>query len=156
MAKFDISKFSTLDKVLGGAAALAVISLFLPWYSVSYHGVTYDSTSGFGTSWGWLGGLLIIAAGVYLVLQRSGVDLSKMPAPPSVIILGAAALGTLVMILRAITLPSYFGVTAGPAAGMPNRFAQFQNSSAPFESTSACRSHAFNTAAASFARGVPY
>jgi hypothetical protein len=118
MAKFDISKFSTLDKVLGGAAALAVISLFLPWYSVSYHGVTYDSTSGFGTSWGWLGGLLIIAAGVYLVLQRSGVDLSKMPAPPSVIILGAAALGTLVMILRAITLPSYFGVTAGPAAGM--------------------------------------
>ncbi len=118
MAKFDINKFSTIDKVLGGAAALAVISLFLPWYSVSYHGFTYDSTSGFGTSWGWLGGLLIIAAGVYLVLQRSGVDLSKMPAPPSVIILGAAALGTLIMILRWVTLPSYHGVSAGPAAGM--------------------------------------
>jgi len=121
MAKFDINKFSTIDKVLGGAAVLALIALFLPWYSVTV-GPFSASTSGFGTSWGWLGDLLIIAAGVYLVLQRSGVDLSKMPAPPSVIILGASALGTLIVILRWVTVPSYHGlghdVSYGPSAGM--------------------------------------
>jgi hypothetical protein len=104
MAKFDINKFSTIDKVLGGAAALAVISLFLPWRNYGPF-----SQSSFGTGYGWLGGLLIIAAGVYLVLQRSGVDLSKVPAPPSVIILGASALGTLIVLLRWIFIGSYGG-----------------------------------------------
>jgi hypothetical protein len=72
-----------------------------------------------------LGALLIAAAGVYVVLQRSQVDLSKMPLTPAVVVLGAAGLGTLIVVLRWLTLPSGhagFGNVSiysyGPSAGI--------------------------------------
>jgi len=123
MAKFDIKRLSTVDKVLVGAAIVALISLFLPWWGVSAGGFS-ASVSGFSTSYGWLGALLIVAAGVYLVLQRSEVDLGKMPVTPAVVVLGAAALGTLIIILRWLTIPSgHFGFgkdtySYGPSAGL--------------------------------------
>jgi hypothetical protein len=123
MAKFDINKFSTVDKVLGGAGVLGLIALFLPWYGASGGGFS-ASVSGWSTSYGWLGALLIIAAAAYLVLQRSEVDLSKMPLTPLVIILGASVLGTLIVALRWATLPSGhvgirgFGYSYGPSVGI--------------------------------------
>ena len=119
MSKFDVKRLSTLDRVLVGSAALALISLFLPWWGASAGGFSV-SVSGFSTSYGWLGALLIVAAGVYLVLHRSEVDLSKMPLTPSLVVLGAAGLGTLIVILRWLTLPSShsrFG-SYGPMAGI--------------------------------------
>jgi len=99
MANFDAKKFSTRDWAIVGAAFLSFICLFLPWYGASY-GFFSASVSGWSTSYGWLGGLLIIAAGVYLALLRSEVNLAKMPLTPAVVVLGAAALGTLIVILR--------------------------------------------------------
>jgi hypothetical protein len=105
MSKFDVKRLSTLDRVLVGSSALALISLFLPWYGVSAGGFS-ASVSGFSTSYGWLGALLIVAAGVYLVIHRSEADLSKMPLTPVLVVLGTAGLGTLIVILRWLTLPS--------------------------------------------------
>jgi hypothetical protein len=105
MAKFDTKRLSRLDWAVVGAAGLSFISLFLPWYGASYGGFSF-SVSGWSTSYGWLGGLLIIAAGVYLAMQRSDVNLSRVPVTPAVAVLGAAALGTLIVVLRWITLPS--------------------------------------------------
>jgi len=92
MAKFDAKRLSRGDWAVVGAAAVSFISLFLPWYGASY-GFFSASVSGWSTSYGWLGGLLIIAAGVYLALLRSEVNLAKMPLTPAVVVLGAAALG---------------------------------------------------------------
>jgi hypothetical protein len=105
MSKFDVKRLSTLDRVLVGASGLALISLFLPWYGVSAGGFS-ASVSGFSTSYGWLGALLIVAAGVYLALHRSEVDLSKMPLTPALVVLSTAGLGTLIVVLRWLTLPS--------------------------------------------------
>jgi hypothetical protein len=115
MATFDAKKLSQLDWGVAGAGALALISLFLPWYGFSSAFGSF-SVSGWSTSYGWLGGLLIVAAGIYLVLQRSEVNLSGMPAGPAVVVLGAASLGTLIVILRWLTLPSgHSGALSGVA-----------------------------------------
>ena len=121
MAKFDAKRFSRMDWAVVGAAGVSFICLFLPWYGASY-GFYSASVSGWSTSYGWLGGLLIIAAGVYLALHRSEVNLAKVPATPAVIVLGAAVLGTLIVILLWITLPSgHAGITGfsyGPRVGI--------------------------------------
>ena len=125
MAKFDAKHFSRRDWAIVGAAGLSFICLFLPWYGASYHSVYGSfspSVSGWSTSYGWLGALLIIAAGVYLALLRSEVNLTKMPLTPAVVVLGAAALGTLIVVLRWITLPSghygLVGYSEGPRVGI--------------------------------------
>jgi len=127
MAAFDPKKLTPVDWVVAGGGALALIALFLPWYGWSA-GPYSASVSGFSTSYGWLGGLLIVAAGVYLVLQRSQVALPRMSIGPAVALLGIAALGTLIVIIRWLTLPSghvsgvpgtdVFGVSWGPRIGI--------------------------------------
>jgi hypothetical protein len=86
------------------------------------YGSFSPSVSGWSTSYGWLGALLIIAAGVYLALLRSEVNLTKMPLTPAVVVLGAAALGTLIVVLRWITMPSggvgIAGFSYGPRIGI--------------------------------------
>lgn len=105
MAAFDAKKLSQLDWGVAGAGGVALISLFLPWYGVS-SGFYSASISGWSTSYGWLGSLLIVAAGVYLVMHRSQVNLANMPIGPAVVVLGAAILGTLIIAIRWLTLPS--------------------------------------------------
>lgn len=110
--KFDSKSISTLDWGVIGAAGIAFIGLFLPWYGYS-SGSYGGSISGWSTSYGWLGGLLIIGAGAYLLAVRSQVDLSKLPLGPGVVVLGAASLGTLIVALRWLTLPSGHGGVSG-------------------------------------------
>ncbi|MGO9196112.1 MAG: hypothetical protein ACLQK4_03160 [Acidimicrobiales bacterium] len=112
MAAFDAKKLSRLDWGIAGAGGVALISLFLPWYGVS-SGIYSASVSGWSTSYGWFGAVLIIAAGVYLVLQRSEVNLARMPVSPAVVVLGASAIGTLIVALRWLTMPSGSGGVAG-------------------------------------------
>ena len=124
MAKFDWKSLSTRDQVAVGASAVALIALFLPWYGFSV-GAYSGSVSGWSTGYGWLGGLLIVAAGALLLAHRSGVDISRLPLTPAFLVLGTSALGTLIVLIRWATLPSghlgIAGVTAysyGPSVGI--------------------------------------
>ena len=124
MANFDPKKLSRADWIVAGAGALALICLFLPWYGASTLGFS-ASVSGWSTSYGWLGALLIVAAGVYLVLQRSQADLSAIKAGPATVVLGASVIGTLIVLIRWISLPrghaGVQGVTVvsyGPRVGI--------------------------------------
>lgn len=124
MAKFDAKRLSKLDWAVIGGAGLSFIALFLPWYGFS-DGPFSASVSGWSTSYGWFGGLLLIAAGIYLALVRSEFNLSAVPVTPAVVVLGASAPGTLIVIIRWITLPSghagVIGLTAysyGPSVGI--------------------------------------
>ncbi len=105
MAAFDMKKLSTVDRVIVGASIVALVALFLPWYGAS-SSLYSASVSGFSTSYGWLGGLLIVAAGAYLLLLRSDGKLPSLPVGPGFLVLGASLLGTMVVALRWLTLPS--------------------------------------------------
>lgn len=124
MASFDPKRLSRLDWLVVGAAALALIALFLPWYGASTLGFS-ASVTGWSTSYGWLGALLIVASGVYLVLQRAQADLSRVRLGPATVVLGAAVAGTVIVVLRWISLPrghaGLQGVTVfsyGPRVGI--------------------------------------
>jgi len=124
VAKFDSRNLSTRDRVVIGAAAIALIALFLPWYGASA-GAFSASVSGWSTSYGWLGGLLIVAAGVLVLAHRSGADTSRLRLTPAVLVLGSSALGTLIVLIRWVTLPSgHYGLAGattfsyGPRVGI--------------------------------------
>ncbi len=124
MAGVDWKKMSTIDRVVVIAGAVALIAMFLPWYGYT-SGAFSASVSGFSSGYGWLGALLVVAAGAYLLFQRSG---SKMPVAsmgPGVMVLGLSGIGTLLVAIRWITLPrGSFGVanvayfSYGPRVGI--------------------------------------
>jgi hypothetical protein len=124
VAKFDWKSLSTRDQVAIGASAVALIALFLPWYGVSADGFS-ASVTGWSTSYGWLGALLIIAAGGLLVAHRAGADTSRLRLTPAVLVLATSALGTLIVLIRWLTLPSgHYGIAGvsvasyGPSIGI--------------------------------------
>jgi hypothetical protein len=123
MAQFDTKKFTTLDWTVVGSAAVAFISLFLPWYSGSVLGYSF-SVSGWSTQYGWLGAILVIAAGVYLVLDRSGVKVVSINGSPALTEIAASGLGALIIIIRIVTLPGgsagagLYSFSYGPSVGI--------------------------------------
>lgn len=123
MAQLDINKLSRLDLTVAATSLVAFISLFLPWYGASV-GSFSASVSGWSTSYGWFGGLLIAAAGVLLLVERAGTAVRIQKVGPALLVLGVAALGTLIVIIRWSTLPSGSGsdfVTSfsyGPRVGI--------------------------------------
>ncbi|HWD95016.1 MAG TPA: hypothetical protein VG246_01190 [Acidimicrobiales bacterium] len=69
--------------------------------------------SGFSTGYGWLGALLVVAAGVYLVMLRSGSSMPSTSYGPGVIVLGLSVIGAVLVILRWVTMPRASGATLG-------------------------------------------
>jgi len=112
MSALDMKKLSTVDRTVAAAGAIALVSLFLPWYGAS-SALYSASVSGFGTSYGWLGALLVAAAAAYLVLVRSGAKLPPLPFGPGVVVLGASLLGTVIVGFRWLTLPRGSGGVGG-------------------------------------------
>ena len=112
MAAIDWRKLSTDDRVIAGAGATALISMFLPWWGYS-SGIYSASVSGFGSGYGWIGALLIFIAGLYLVMVRSGSNVPKFSYGPAVLVLGASAIDTLLVALRWLMLPSDSAGVAG-------------------------------------------
>jgi hypothetical protein len=110
--KVDWKKLDQLDRVVAVTSAVTVISMFLPWYGASILGIN-ASVNGFGSGYGWLGALLIVAAGVYHVLLRSGNSVPRGTMGPGTIVLGLSAIGVLLVVIRWISLPSGGGGISG-------------------------------------------
>lgn len=106
MAEGQLSRYTRKDLILVGAAAIAFFSLFAPWFQASLAGYTIQSVSGWGTGYGVLGALCCVLAGVYLVLERSDVNLPNLRLRASVVVLILAGLGTLILFIRLGTIPS--------------------------------------------------
>ncbi|MDE3064055.1 MAG: hypothetical protein KGJ36_00095 [Acidobacteriota bacterium] len=117
----DVSKLDRTDRTVAIASLVTLIAVFLPWWGGSGFGYS-TSVSGFGSGYGWLGAILIIAAGVYLVMLRSGSQMPKTSFGPGVSVLGLSAIGAALVILRWATLPraTYPGgfYTVGPRIGI--------------------------------------
>ena len=114
--QFDLKRLSTLDRVIAGGAAVVFIALFLPWWGVGVFGYTVDGWAAGFTA--WAGGLLLTAAGVILVLRRSGAGFGLPNVGPALLVAGVAALGLLLVIIRWVSLPRYHGIDAGARYGL--------------------------------------
>jgi hypothetical protein len=118
--EFDWKRFSTLDRVIIVGAAIAFITLFLPWYGASI-GPYSASVSGWSAGFSaWAGGLLLTAAGVLVVLRHSGANVAGGRIVP---IAAAAGLGSLLVIIRWVSFPDYHA--AGFSANVGARYGIF-------------------------------
>ena len=115
---FDWNRLSTQDRVIIGGAAVAFIAAFLPWYGVSFEGLGI-TVSGWSAGFtAWAGALLLTAAGVLLVLRRSGATFNLGNLGPSVLVAGVSAVGLLLVIIRWISSPRYRGLDVGARYGI--------------------------------------
>jgi hypothetical protein len=112
MAGSQSGTMRTLDRVVIGAALLAYISSFLPWYSASITVLGIDRSSGvdawnagFGA---WFAVLLLIAAAGVVLLDAFGGRVT-LPASRPLITLGLSALAVLTIVLRWVTFPDASG-----------------------------------------------
>ncbi len=116
--RIDLTKLTNRERVIGGAALVAFIAAFLPWWGVSagFLSVSIDGWSaGFA---GWAGTLLLTAAGVYLLLRRSG---STIPAPSigdAQLTAVVSGIGLLLVIIKLADLPTYHSLGVGTRYGI--------------------------------------
>ena len=115
--RFDWKQLSTRDRVVVCFAAIAFISLFLPWWGIDVLGfsLSVDGWSAGFTAWG--GCLLLTAAGVLLALRRSGTAFSPN-VKPAMLVAGVATLGLLLVVIRWASLPRYRGIGVGTKYGL--------------------------------------
>ena len=82
---FDVARWTLDDRITGGATLLVLISLFLPWFSVSVSGIEGlggGSASASGTTahgWLWIVFIIGLAELVYLAAVAG---IQRMPALP--------------------------------------------------------------------------
>jgi small-conductance mechanosensitive channel len=102
---FDASSIKRSTWIAGGGAIVLLISTFVSWWKVTV--VNFDITrSGWDT--GALGKLVFLVALVAIVLvvvDHMKVDLSQLPIPVSLALLGLGALALLLVIIRYIDTP---------------------------------------------------
>jgi hypothetical protein len=105
--------------VLGGAAAIFIVSLIPSYISYDYSGQFpgFDASGGISAwhSYATLGLLLLFAAGAIVALRVFEVTtLPEIGVGWAMITTALAGLGAILVILRALTVSSAFGVSVGP------------------------------------------
>ncbi|MDQ2881906.1 MAG: hypothetical protein M3Y48_11950 [Actinomycetota bacterium] len=117
MAESQAGTVRTLDWVVIGAALLAYISSFLPWYSASITILGIDRSAdvdawnaGFGA---WFSVLLLVAAGGWVLVSAFGGRLT-LPGSRSLITLGLSALAVITIVMRWATFPDPTGGVDAP------------------------------------------
>jgi hypothetical protein len=102
---FDASSIKRSTWLTGGGAVVLLISTFFSWGKVSLGPITIN-VSGWDT--GALGKLVFFAALIAIILvvvDYMKVDVSQLPVPVSLALVGAAAAGLLFVILRFLFMP---------------------------------------------------
>jgi hypothetical protein len=109
---FDASSIKRSTWIAGGGAVVLLISTFVSWWKVtiSIPGVASGSATASGWDTGALGKLVFFVALIAIalvVVDYMKIDISQMPVPVSLALLGAGALAVLLVLLRFIDTPDH-------------------------------------------------
>jgi hypothetical protein len=109
--RFSASRWSQLDRIVGGATLVLFISLFLPWFGVnaSIYSVTVD---GLWHGYEYIALIVSLALLFYLIARAGWEQLPiKLPVSDTVLLLGATALNLLLVVIGFLDKPG--GYTNG-------------------------------------------
>jgi hypothetical protein len=114
-ANFDLSRLTTVDRVIGGATLVTMISLWLPWYTGkdTLLGITRTaSISGTGEhGWLWLEFLLALVLLGYLAARAAWEQLPfSLPLSHERLLMAGTGLQFLLILIGFIALPSTDGI----------------------------------------------
>jgi hypothetical protein len=109
--KFDLNRLTTADRIIGVATLIAMISIWLPWYTASETFLTQTwsgSASGTGYhGWLWIEFLLALVVLVYLVAKAGFDELPvNLPLQHESRLLVATSLQFLLLLIAFFTGPS--------------------------------------------------
>lgn len=111
--KFDVARWSRADEIAGVATILLFISLFLPWFTISF-GFANASVNGLWHGWMYLTLILCIAIIAYLVLRAGWEKLPITQEVPHELVMTIATVVNLVLVVIAfIDKPGGSGVGWG-------------------------------------------
>jgi hypothetical protein len=111
-ARFDHNRLSPADKIVGGCTLVAMISIWLPWFSISWGNSTFEpagsaSISGTaGHGWLWLEFFLAIALLGYLAARAAWDRLPvTMPAAHAPLLVAGTSLQLLLVLIAFVDIP---------------------------------------------------
>jgi hypothetical protein len=114
-ANFDLSRLTTVDRIIAGATLVTMISLWLPWYSGKYSLLGVTSTASVsGThehGWLWLEFILALVLLAYLAARAAWERLPfSLPVAHERLLLAGTGLQFLLILIGFIALPSTDGL----------------------------------------------
>jgi hypothetical protein len=114
-ANFDLNRLTTVDKIVGIATLITMISLWLPWFSGHYSvlGITSSgSISGTGDhGWLWIEFVLALALIVYLAARAAWEQLPfNLPIAHDRLLMVGTGLQFLLILIGFFTVPSTDGI----------------------------------------------
>lgn len=100
----DLNKLSTADRVIGGAAILFLIAMFLPWYGLDFGEFGSASNSGWDY---FLTGIIPLLLAIVMVAQIvvskfTTTKLPEIPVPWGLVHLIAGAVIAVLLVLRTV------------------------------------------------------
>jgi hypothetical protein len=113
--RFDLTRLTTVDRVVAGATFVTMISIWLPWFTGHYHALgetTSGSVSGTGLhGWLWLEFLLALALLAYLGARTAWDRLPvQLPVAHELVLAAATGLQFLLIVIAFLARPSTDGL----------------------------------------------
>ena len=109
--RIDAARLSQADRIAGAATVVLLVSLFLPWFTVSAGPFGYSWSGITAHSYLWLVFVLCLGIIAFLVLGAGPAGMPvKLPVPRETILLAATVLNMLIVLLAFFVRPNGFGI----------------------------------------------
>jgi hypothetical protein len=109
---FDLNRLTTVDKIVAGGSLVALISIWLPWYSISWGRSTFQTAGGAtisgttGHGWLWLEFLVALVLVAYLGARAAWDNLPfSIPVAHAPLLIVGTALQLLLVLIAFIDIP---------------------------------------------------
>ncbi len=103
---FDAKRWSRDDQIVGVASLLLLISLFLPWYTVSAGPISASASGTTGHGYLWIVFIIALAVVAFLILQAGFQSLPfNLPVSPARLLLGLTGINLLLVLLAFLFKP---------------------------------------------------
>jgi hypothetical protein len=125
--RFDASRISFGEKVAGVSAVVLLVSLWLPWYGVSFKGggAFAGKLSTSGNAWDWYGGrdIYLLLVALFVIGWVAGRALNLIPPnlgfDPGLVALVLGVIGVLFVFIGIVHVPNHgINGTAARIAGV--------------------------------------
>jgi len=99
--QFDLNRLTRVDRIVGIASLIAMISIWLPWYSFSGLG----TLSGTWHGWLWLEFVIALALIGYLALRAGSASEVRLPIAHAPLLIVATGLQLLLILIAFALIP---------------------------------------------------
>jgi hypothetical protein len=109
--QFDLKRLSRADQIVGVASLITMISIWLPWFSVSYAGFSGTGSGTDAHGWLWLVFVLDLLILGYLVMRAGWEEAPvRLPFPHTPVLIAATGLQFLIVLIAFFDMPSSDGL----------------------------------------------